>query len=128
MGDEAISKDVREFLARYIHSVAQLEVLLTLHSHADQDWDASRLARELAIDGDAATMYLEDLSSRGLLTYDRTGTPTFRYGPTSDLRTTIERLSETYTKRRVAVITLIFSKPVDDVRSFSDAFRLRKDE
>ena len=128
MGDEAIPADVRQFLARYIHSVAQLEVLLTLHANADQDWDAPRLARELSVDREAATMYLEDLSSRGLLTYDKTGTTTFRYGPTSELRATIDRLNESYAKRRVGIITLIFSKPVDDVRRFSNAFRLRKDE
>jgi hypothetical protein len=37
-------------------------------------------------------------------------------------------LAATYAERRVAVITLIASRPMDNVRAFSDAFRLRKKE
>jgi hypothetical protein len=31
-------------------------------------------------------------------------------------------------KRRVTVINSIYSKPIDKIRTFADAFRLRKDE
>jgi hypothetical protein len=38
----------------------------------------------------------------------------------------VARLADTYRERRVAVVSLIASKPIDNVRAFSDAFRLRK--
>jgi hypothetical protein len=40
----------------------------------------------------------------------------------------VARLAGTYRERRVAVITLIVSKPLESVRAFSDAFRIRKKE
>jgi hypothetical protein len=38
----------------------------------------------------------------------------------------VRLLADTYRERRVAVITVIASKPMENVRAFSDAFRLRK--
>ncbi len=36
-------------------------------------------------------------------------------------------LAEGYAERRVTVINLLFSKPVERIRTFADAVRLRKD-
>jgi hypothetical protein len=38
----------------------------------------------------------------------------------------VDGLAESYAKYRVAVIALIFSKPSERVRTFSEAFRLRR--
>ena len=38
----------------------------------------------------------------------------------------MRRVAEIYRERRVAVITLIASKPIENVRAFSDAFRFRR--
>ena len=40
----------------------------------------------------------------------------------------IDTLADTYRERRVAVVTAIASKPMENVRAFSDAFRLRRKE
>jgi hypothetical protein len=57
------------------------------------------------------------------------GTPAqFRYAPrTPDLAGAVEELAQAYADRRVSVIGLIFAKPTDKLRSFADAFRIRKD-
>ena len=39
---------------------------------------------------------------------------------------TVLRVAEMYRVRRVAVVTLIASKPIENVRAFSDAFRIRR--
>ena len=50
-----------------------------------------------------------------------------QYAPRSaELDRVVARLADTYRERRVAVVSLIASKPIDNVRAFSDAFRLRK--
>jgi hypothetical protein len=123
--DEAISREVRDFLEAYIHSVAQLEILLAVHAQSDRDWDAADLGRELSITTDVAEMHLEDLSARALL-IEEGNPPRYRYMPPGEIKTAIEDLAHAYSVRRVAIIGLIFSKPVDDVRSFADAFRVRK--
>lgn len=40
----------------------------------------------------------------------------------------VDRLAEAYASSRARVIDLIFSKPADKLRHFSDAFKLRKEE
>ena len=48
-----------------------------------------------------------------------------RYGPEPiDDRSALDRA---YAERRVTVINLIFSKPIDKLRSFADAFRIKKE-
>jgi hypothetical protein len=39
----------------------------------------------------------------------------------------IDQLADLYQQRRVAVITQIYSRPVKNVQTFADAFRLRKE-
>jgi hypothetical protein len=52
----------------------------------------------------------------------------FRYEPRSaDLADAVQALARAYADRRVTVIGLIFAKPTDKIRSFADAFRIRKD-
>ena len=101
-------------------------MLLLLHGTPHVAWTIDRIARELystpsSIKGRLGTLLKQDLvvTAGDPATYQyRAGTPT--------LHTTVQRLAETYRERRVAVVTLIASKPMENVRAFSDAFRLRK--
>jgi hypothetical protein len=50
----------------------------------------------------------------------------FRYRPANDaLAGLIDRLAQLYQERRVAVTIEVFAKPIDSVRAFAEAFRLR---
>ena len=124
-----IPEDVRAFVADHIDSVLQLELLLLLHKKRDRDFDAAEVVAELRIDAAWAAAQLEDFCARGILTCIE-GTPRrYRYAPQSaHVDAAIARLDQTYADRRVSVISLIFSKPADKLRSFSDAFRVRKDK
>lgn len=126
--EEGISPQVRAFIAGQIDSVVQLEMLLLLHADAERAWSAADLAKELRIEPNWAGAQLTALAQRGLLgVVDATGL-TYRYGPnTPELATTVEGLAQAYADRRVTIISLIYSKPVDTLKSFADAFRLRKD-
>ena len=70
------------------------------------------------------------------VTLDDAGKPTFEIAEntawdhvewSNELDELVGSLEKVYEERRVSVITLIYSKPVDKVRTFADAFRLRKD-
>ena len=53
----------------------------------------------------------------------------YQYAPhNAALDATINAFDEAYTTRRVTIIGLIFSEPPSPLRSFADAFRLRKDK
>lgn len=74
---------------------------------------------------------LDDLVTRGLLRrarLDGSG-PTFWYEPrNSELDSRITQVSDCFRRRKTRVVALILSSGVEDpLRSFSDAFRIRKD-
>ena len=78
---------------------------------------------------DMASEQLGELHARGLLARMGDSNTRYQYRPaTPDLDAQVCRLETAYQERRVAVITAIYSQPVDRVRTFADAFRLRKDK
>ena len=127
MSTGGIPKHVERFIVDYIDSVELLEVLLLLQRTAPAGWDGEAVARELRIAPESAAARLETLSSQKLLEPLGGAPPAFRYAPaTVDLDRSVRGLAESYASRRVSVITMIFSKPDDTLRSFADAFRIRK--
>jgi hypothetical protein len=129
VSDAAIPPRVQRFISNHIDSIEKLEVLLLLRARTDKDWTAREVSLELRITESSALMRLEDLTARRLLMERPGSPPTFRYNPASaeDVQD-INELQATYSTRRVSVISFIFSKPLDKVRGFADAFRLKRDK
>ena len=120
-----IPEDVRRFLLQCIDSVEQLEVLLLLHKAPDEAWSAETVAQALYSNPDSIARRLAGLLANGLVAPVLSSS--YRYHPKSaELGATVTLLAQTYRQRRVAVITVIASKPMENVRAFSEAFRLRK--
>ncbi|WP_373044470.1 hypothetical protein [Vulgatibacter sp.] len=122
-----ISEEVRTFVVEHIDSVEQLEVLLLIRASAKRTWTAEGVASELRIDPRSAGQRLEDLRKAGLVAPAEGGGVCF--SPRSQsLARVVEELAQSYHTHRVSVISLIFSKPSERIRSFSDAFRLRRED
>ena len=118
---------MRAFIVRHLSSGAQLEVLLLLHRHRDRAWSATAVARELRIDSEQAAWVLSRLATDGLLGGDREAGYRFE----ARLRrkaSAVDALAALYPTYRVAIISLIFSKPSGPMQDFSDAFRLREED
>jgi hypothetical protein len=129
VSDAAIPARVQRFIATHIDSIEKLEVLLLLWSHAEREWNAREVSQELRIMESSATARLEDLTARRLLTAAGGSPLTYRYSPaSSEDAEAVGELHATYGTRRVSVISFIFSKPLDKVRGFADAFRLKRDK
>jgi predicted ArsR family transcriptional regulator len=125
----ALDADVERFVAQHIHSVEQLEVLLLLQRSGDREWSAADVSRELSSHPHSVESRLLDLRARGLVSAREDGPSLFyRYAPPAELAPVIARLQEVYAERRVSVITMIFAKPIDSLRTLADAFRLRGPE
>ena len=126
--DPGISQDVRTLIVERIDSVVQLELLLLLQGSAGRSWTAADVAQQLRIEPSWAAGQLAELVSRGLAAPADGAHESFRYAPVpAELDGTVVQLTRDYAERRVTVITMIFSKPVDKLRTFADAFRFRKD-
>jgi hypothetical protein len=120
--------ELKRFLDEHIESLGALETLLLLRNGRERDWEVAEVAKELYITTNMCALQLADLTRRGLVVAAPDGTR-YRYGPVDAARDQlIGDLAAVYTQRRVTVITLIYSKPQDRVRTFADAFRLRRED
>jgi hypothetical protein len=132
MPDDKIPADVKRLIHNHINSVEQLEVFLLLREQSDREWNAVEVSRELRIQPESAATRLAALTEGRLLASTGGADKTalcYRYQPaTSDLERAASGLSAAYKERRYSVIDLIFSKPTDNIRTFSDAFRIRRED
>jgi hypothetical protein len=124
--EDGIPQEVRAFIEEHINSIEQLEILLFLHRHHDRSWTAAELSRELYISEESAARRLEDFAARKLVVRVEKGHRYQSVPVTAPSYRVIGLLATAYQERRVRVVNLVFSKPVDHVRSFADAFKFRK--
>jgi hypothetical protein len=122
--ETSVPNDVAEFIRECIDRLETLDVLLLLQSSEDRAWTVQQISDEMRSSPFAVQSSLEVLVLRGLVTAVPAG---YRFLPrTPELAQKTRGLSACYRERRAAVITVIFSGPGDAVRSFAEAFRLKK--
>ena len=128
MAGSEITEVVRRLIAERITSAEMLEILLLLEGTPERGWTADEVSRQVFTVPAAAIASLEALVALGLAASDGAGNPTYRYAPASEgLREQVAALAAAYRQSRVAVIQLVFARPADPLRSFADAFRMRRD-
>ncbi len=129
MSDAVLPPRVQRFITAHIDSIEKLEVLLLLRTRPEPSWSAEAVSRELRISEASATRRLADLTARGLLVAEGATPSRYRYGPArSEDDADVAELAQAYAERRVSVISFIFSRPLDTVRGFADAFRFKRDK
>lgn len=122
--NDVIPANVQEFIIRHIDSVSQLEALLILRAQPDKDWEVAQIASRVYASEREIGDVLERFAAEGFL--KRNG-DVYRYDckdPAMDQ--TIADLASCYASHLIPVTNMIHSKP-RSMRSFSDAFKLRKD-
>jgi len=113
-----------QFVHRFINRLETLDVLIALQGDPNHAWTKAEMSSHLRSSPAASGTVLDRLVASGLA--ERTG-DAYVYRPrTSELADQVARLIACNRERRTAVITAIFTRPSDAVRSFADAFRLKK--
>jgi hypothetical protein len=127
VSENGISQFVIDFLNEQIDSVLELEVLLLVRESAPRQWTAADLSIALKIDSTWAAAELEKFGARQILA--RGDNSAYFYAPANEsLDATIKSVAHAYATHRVRIIGLIFSKPTSTLKSFADAFRIRKEK
>jgi hypothetical protein len=127
MADD-FSADVKQFIDQNIESLAQLEALLLMRQDHERGWNADEIAKALYIPAELAGTLLTEFTRRGFAKQVPDAETRYCYGPTdANLDQLIGHVAAAYQERRVAIISLIYSKPLNKVQTFADAFRLRKE-
>lgn len=126
MAEADIPDDVKRFLAEHIDSLFQLEVLLLLQARPDVSWTAEHVDRETRIGVESVKALLANFEQRGFLSVGPD--LAYRYQPANaEVDRVIKLVATTYRERRVKVTSFIYASPLDSIRSFAEAFRIRKD-
>ena len=129
MSQNELPQDAKRLIADHITSVEQLEILLLLHGQPDQQWSVKAVAEQMRTSEQSAASRLADLEARGFLKSSDGLDATYRFLPADPRRAReVDELAQVYGERRYTVIDLIFSKPIDNLRVYADAFRFRKDD
>ena len=124
MTTPSLPGDVTRFLDRYVDSITRLEILLLLF-RAGRPWRVGEIARELRTTEDHVATEVDALSRARLVA--KTGDD-FVITNDPGTRAVLTNVASVYATHRVAVTTLVFSKPSESIRGFSDAFRFRKED
>lgn len=119
--------DIQQFLAQHIQSIHELEMLLLLYAEADKRWTIDMVANHLYIPSEVVEERLVDLSVRNLLRRVMEPKQGSVYTPRDEHHTFMQHLALHYKDRRVTMISFIFSRSDDTIRSFADAFKFRKE-
>ena len=121
-----IPPEVREFILKYVQSVAYIEGLMLLSRAPGKAWDNVAIANRLYISTDEAESILK-LICRDGFAVEKDG----RYGftcPSAQLALTIEQLDSVYSGALIPLTHLIHSNRPSRVQEFANAFKLRREK
>jgi DNA-binding transcriptional ArsR family regulator len=109
-----------------LRSVWPLELLLLLRQEARHAWRVDALVLALRASPSAITEGVTVLKKLGLIDVDQQGTYQFFAGSTAQDELARE-LCDLYARKPRAIMRAILAAPNDQIQTFADAFRLRKD-
>lgn len=122
-----MNTDLAEFIKYSFGSVWALELLLRLHEDSERRWPTQELVRELRSSDAVVGQSIERLVAAGLVIVEKDGTA--RYAPASgEQDALVNSLHEEYAKRPAAIRRMILQGSEEKLRSFSEAFRLKRDD
>ncbi|HET8758470.1 MAG TPA: hypothetical protein VFM58_20790 [Solirubrobacteraceae bacterium] len=117
---------MRTLIRRHVHSVGELELLVMLHAERDRGWSVDEICDALGCPPSWAVVQLEAMARAGLL---EAVEGSWRFSPdTAELEEAVAALQDAYRLQSREVVRFVFSTPGRDLRQFSDAFRVRREE
>jgi hypothetical protein len=118
--------EVEAFIDEHVDNLEQLEILLLLRAQPAREFLPREVTAELRLGPQSAPERLTALVQSGFASAQGEP-PCYRYAPhDAEKARVIELVARCYAERRVTVITRIFSPRADRLRSFADAFDLRR--
>ena len=128
--EERLPDDVRRLIESSIPTLEALEIVLLLARDPGREWQASlvpRLLPSAQVTEAAVLEYLRILADQGIVA--KRDEHRFVYAPrTPELTRAVEGLIIAYHQRPVTLIKAVYaSAELARIRSFAEAFRLRKE-
>ncbi|HYH10425.1 MAG TPA: hypothetical protein VEK11_25500 [Thermoanaerobaculia bacterium] len=123
-----VSDTLERFIRERLPSVEQIEIVLLLRREMARAWSAPEVSSNLGTPPESTAMRLFLLASNGVVTFDGTGgVPKYRYVTTDPaVDAMIEEMARAYAQDREGLLEIVGAQPRDPLRSFADAFKLKK--
>ena len=115
-----------DFLRRSIDSVEGLEMLFLLHGTREREWTPEEINAELRSSALAVQDRLDSLERSGLVRRKESGS--YGFDERSPDGPIVAELALEFARRPFTIMNLILQNPTDRIRTFADAFRLKKDK
>ncbi|UOF00875.1 hypothetical protein [Bdellovibrio reynosensis] len=96
-----------------------------MKQNPDREWSARDLSKEMRTNVDYAASQLAFLAYKGFI--NPTDDVCYKYHSESPYKPMVDQLEEYYNLHRPSVINCIYSQPIDSIRGFADAFKIKKD-
>lgn len=122
-----VPEHLERFIRERLPSIEQVEIVLLLRGDPSHAWSALEVSEKLGTPPESTAMRLFLLASNGVLTFESSGVPRYRYAavdPATDAL--VNELAQAHDERRDALYELVGAPTRDPLRSFADAFKLKK--
>ena len=128
MTDPDFPEELRAFIDETIPSLDAAEMLVLLALHPEQRYSVGSVVesmRPTSVSEAAAKAYLQHFHERSLVV-ERDG-DSYQYAPARpELDALVRALTRVYNERPVTLVRVIYASKDEKIRSFADAFRLKK--
>lgn len=124
VSNEGPPAEVLAFIEQNIESIEQLEVLLYLQGQ-ERARTAAEIYQQIQSSPASVNIRLKQLEAAGLVNHEAIGQYRINQADPA-LQKTLDELSNCYRTMRVRIIEAIYTRCSDAVRTFADAFRLKK--
>lgn len=128
MTDPDFPDDLRAFIRDHIPDVDSAELLLLLARNSARELDVSRIVAELrptVVTEATVRKHLAVFHDRGLVAQPQPNV--WQYRPSSPAQEElVHALLKVYNERPVTMVRMIYTLRDEKIRSFADAFRLKK--
>ncbi|MEK2690552.1 hypothetical protein [Bdellovibrio sp. GT3] len=118
-----VTLEIKNFIRKHIHSVTLLDVLFLLKANEQRSWTPEEVSLEMRSNPGYARSQLLELVAMDLLR-EENGSYRYHNGELGELAGKLEVL---YSTRRSTITNFIYSQPIDSIRDFANAFKIKKD-
>jgi hypothetical protein len=129
MEDAAFSDEFCRFVRAAVPTVEAAEALLLLQREPERRWSADELIAGLApiatLNPAASAAYLNLFQTQSLVAMGPDRRAQYRPG-SAELQQYVATLEQAYRERPVTLIRVIYALRDDKIRSFADAFKLKR--
>lgn len=122
----ALSPALEQLIRDRLPSKEQIEIVLLLRTNRDRSWTAPDVSRELGTPQESTAMRLFLLASNGVVLFEGSGVPSYRYAGSGEIEGLLAELAEIRANRPEALIGIVDGAAPDPVRSFADAFKMKR--